>query len=215
MNPADREAYRARYVDRLKRYGHDPRTLGWAAGKQAERFTSLTELLPIARMRSVLDVGCGFGDLYDFLRRGGFTGQYTGIDFIPELIETGRAAYPEADLRVGDVAEFAPGERFDIVIASGIFNAKLAHDDQWTHVTSTLERMFDLCTVAAGADFLTSYCDFEREDLFYCPPERVFGFAKSLTRRVGLLHHYMPFEFAIVLFKDDDVREGARFAPLG
>jgi SAM-dependent methyltransferase len=213
MNQRDREAYRARYVGRLEQFGHDPRTLGWASGKQDERFTALTSFVSLDEATSILDVGCGFGDLYDFLRRSGYRGRYTGVDLVPELVVAGRAAYPAADLRVGDIAEIGADERFDLVVASGIFNAKLSYEDTWNHLTLTLTRMFALCEVAVAADFLTSYVDFERADLHYVSPERTFCFAKGLTRRVTLAHHYMPFEFAICLYKDDRIVGSAMFPP--
>jgi SAM-dependent methyltransferase len=203
VNEQDREEYRRRYRDRLARYHHDPRTLGWDKGKQPERFAALTQLLPLPRLRSLLDVGCGFGDLYPFLRAHGFTGRYTGLDFVPELVEVGRRAYPEAELLVGDFGDHSSASDHDVVLASGIFNARLRNEDHWSYVTATLRKMFACCRVATCADFLTSYVDYEREDLFYTPPEDVLRFAKSLTRRVALLHHYMPFEFALYLFKGD------------
>ena len=214
MNEYDRAEYRRRYGERLTRYHHDPRTLGWTKGKQPERFEALTQLLPLERLGSLLDVGCGFGDLWPFLRARGFQGAYTGLDFIPELIEVGRAAYPQASFLVGDFGDLEAANRFDVVLASGVFNARLQAEDPWEYLTATLRRMHATCRVAACADFLTSYVDQPRDDLFYTSPEQVFGFARSLTRRVALLHHYLPFEFAVYLFKDDRLAERARFPPL-
>jgi SAM-dependent methyltransferase len=213
MNDRDRAAYRERYVGRLRVHGHAPPTLGWANGRQEIRFAALTSFLPLDRVASVLDVGCGFGDLFAFLRERGFRGSYTGIDFVPELIEQGRRAYAEAELLVADLAEFDPGRRYDLVVASGVFNAKLLAEDNWAHLAAGLRKMWELCSRVAAADFLTSYVDYEREDLYYASPEQVFGFAKTLTRRVALSHHYLPFEFAVGLFRDDRLAEGARFCP--
>ena len=214
MNPEDREAYRRRYRKRLDQYGHDPRTLGWASGKQEQRFKALTSFCDLQSLASILDVGCGFGDLYPFLLEHGFKGTYTGVDFMGDLIEVGRAAYPGAEFMVADFSEFQAGQTFDLVLASGIFNARLEGEDHWGYVTRTLEKMFDCCRVAAAADFLSAYVDYEREDLYYTSPEGVFGFAKTLTRRVAMNHAYLPFEFALCLFKDDRIAEQATFYPL-
>jgi SAM-dependent methyltransferase len=214
MNPADREAYQKRYTERLARFGHDPRTLGWDKGKQRERFDALTRLVPVNRLGSVLDVGCGFGDLLPYLKEKGFAGAYTGIDFVAELIEVGRQAYPDARLEVADFSTFMPHEPFDLVLASGIFNARLGDEDQGAYIENTLKKMWTHARVAASADFLSGYVDFRREDLNYISPEAVFTFAKSLTRRVALLHDYMPFEFALYLFKDDRIGERTLFHPL-
>jgi SAM-dependent methyltransferase len=214
MNPADREAYHKRYTERLARFGHDPRTLGWDKGKQRERFEALTRLVPLEKLGSVLDVGCGFGDLLLYLKEKGFAGAYTGIDFVPELIEVGRKAYPDARLEVADFSTFEPDESFDLVLASGIFNARLSDEDQRAYIESTLKKMWKHARVAASADFLSGYVDFRREDLNYTSPEAVFAYAKILTRRVALLHDYMPFEFALYLFKDDRIGERTLFHPL-
>jgi SAM-dependent methyltransferase len=214
VNDADREEYRRRYRARLALYHHDPRTLGWDKGKQRERFEALTQLLPLPRLGSVLDVGCGFGDLYPFLRERGFAGAYTGLDFVPELIEVGRAAHPGAEFVVADFADWPAGDGFDLVLASGIFNARLTGEDHWEYLCATLRKMHAACRVAACADFLSSYADRRRDDLFYTPPGQALTFARSLTRRVALLHHHMPFEFSLHLFKDDRVTERVLFPPL-
>jgi trans-aconitate methyltransferase len=211
MNESDRTKYQHRYVERLQKYGHDPRTLGWASGKQAERFAVLTSFVPLDSIDSVLDVGCGFGDLCGFLRQRGFRGRYVGIDFIPELIEIGRSRFADADLRVSDLSTFSSVDGFGLVVASGIFNARLHHQDNLAHIKESLARMFSLCTRVMAVDFLTSYVDFRREDLYYMAPEEAFGCAKAMTRRVSLRHDYMPFEFALGLFRDDRLGADARF----
>ena len=47
---------------------------------------------------TVLDVGCGFADLYGFLKERGWCGRYTGIDIVPGLLSTARERNPEFDL---------------------------------------------------------------------------------------------------------------------
>src|SRR5207248_7147228 len=129
-----------------------------------------------------------------YLRERGFAGSYTGIDFVPELIEVGRQAYPDARLEVADFSTFRPDESFDLVVASGIFNARLSDEDQRAYIENTLKKMWTHARVAASADFLSSYVDFRREDLCYTAPATVFAFAKRLTRRTALPLDYMPFE---------------------
>lgn len=214
MNPADLALYQERYRSRLQEHGVTPQALGWMDGRQESRFAALTELLPLARCTSVLDVGCGFGDMSAYLRSQGFTGSYTGVDFVPELIEAGKDLYPDEDLRVGDIATFSGEEKFDLVTESGIFNSVLQHEDNWHHLTATLEKMFSLCRVAVTADFLSSYVDFTQPDVYYTSPEDMLGFAKGLTRRVIVRHDYLPFEFALYLFKDDRIVERNKFEPL-
>ncbi len=214
MNPLDRQAFQERYTKRLLEFGHDPRTLGWDKGKQSDRFEALTQLLPIPRLGSVLDVGCGFGDLIPFLRQRGFAGRYTGIDFVPGLIDVGRSVHPSDEFIGADFASFSFDQTYDLVTASGIFNARLNGEAQDDSIRSTLAKMFSLANVAVSADFLSAQADMRRPDLSYAAPDEILRFGQSLTRRAALLHHYMPFEFAVYLFKDQRFDNRTLFFPL-
>ncbi len=93
----------------------------------------------------------------------------------------GRSAYPDAELRNADIDDFDPSERFDLVVlASGIFNGVLEHEEQWARIERTLARMFELTGFACAADFMSGYVDYNREDTFHAEPERVFSLAKGL-----------------------------------
>ena len=145
----------------------------------------------------MLYLGWVFGDLSAFLRARGFQGRYTGIDFVPELIEAGRNLYPDEDLQVADVAQLAGEATFDLVVESGIFNSVLRHEDNRDHIAATLAKMFSLCNVAVTADFMTSHVDFVEPDVYYASPDEVLEMARSLTRRTLLRQDYLPFEVAV------------------
>ena len=69
-----------RYKKRYEKFGFDPRSLGWDKGKQDLRFSVLTDFFD-CRGKSILDIGCGFGDLNKFLfNQYQFEYEYVGID---------------------------------------------------------------------------------------------------------------------------------------
>jgi SAM-dependent methyltransferase len=70
----------------------------------------------------VLDVGCGRGQLVQFLYELGF--DVTGIDESQSAIEQARRAAPQLDLRHGRADELAPCRQhmFDIVLIRGLAN---------------------------------------------------------------------------------------------
>ena len=57
---------------------------------------------------SVLDVGCGFADLYDHLRGRGWEGRYRGLDIVPGLLDVARRRHPSLDLQEADIATYDP-----------------------------------------------------------------------------------------------------------
>ena len=197
-----------RYNKRLKEYGYDPRTLGWLKGRQPIRFKILSEIGDLSGC-SILDVGCGFGDLYGFLTKKGLPIEYTGVDINPNLIKIARNIYPHAQFEVKDFQESGMGE-FDWVFSSGVFNFRLPDNESFIH--TMLEKMFEMCKKGIAADFLSSYVEFRNEDAYYAYPEDVFRFCKTLSRRVTLRHDYMPFEFCTYIYKDDGIDERNVFA---
>lgn len=43
--------------------------------------------------------------------------------------------------------------------------------------------------------------------MYYYSPEEIFGFCKDLTKRVALRHDYMPYEFTVYLYKQEEIDE--------
>lgn len=207
MQEIDRQANIRRYEDRLARFGYSPQTLGWGKhGRQAVRFDALGAGALAEPGRSVLDVGCGFADLYDYLRGRGWQGDYCGVDIVPGLLEMARVRHPGLDLREADITARDPGLPVsDYVIASGVFNARLHTGDNRRFTELALRRMFGLARAAVCVDFLSTYVDFQHPDAWHTDPAWALDFARQLSRRVMLRHDYMPYEFALIIYCDDSI----------
>lgn len=70
---------------------------------------------------SILDVGCGNAEFFQFLRATGFDGTYSGIDVNHDLLEEAKERFPDCNFQLTDILSME-NERFDYVVASGIFN---------------------------------------------------------------------------------------------
>jgi cyclopropane fatty-acyl-phospholipid synthase-like methyltransferase len=71
------------------------------------------------KMRSVLDLGCGNGDLYGPL--GFDTAQdYVGVDFSPAMLAAFRRRYPELELHELAAEEASWSRRFDLIVCNGV-----------------------------------------------------------------------------------------------
>ena len=84
---------------------------------------------------SVLEVGCGTGDLLAAVKpaRG------VGIDFAPLMIEQARANHPDLEFIVADAHDVGLDETFDVVILSDLIN------DLWD-VQAVFEQVRQVCT---------------------------------------------------------------------
>jgi len=163
---------------------------------------------------SVLDVGCGFGDLYGFLTAQGWTGRYVGIDFVSDLVVEGKKRFPDAELLVGDFEDHDFDEPFDYVIASGIFNFRLTQEDNWTYIVRTLEKMLALASSGVGVDFMTTWVDFQNPIAFHTDPCVLIQNVRNLTRRFVIRQDYMPYEYALYLYHDTHIDHDNTFSPI-
>ena len=82
----DRDETQERYRERWLQHGYDSRSLGWNKDCQWVRFEAAFEGLRKEDFDSIIDFGCGFGDLLGYLRMKEWPGSYTGVDLVDELI---------------------------------------------------------------------------------------------------------------------------------
>lgn len=197
------------FAEKLATFGATPQGVDYS-GREAQerRFEQLVRVIDPARPFTVIDYGCGYGALFDFLHERGWQFEYWGVDVLAEMVAAAREAHrgsPHAQF----TTDAAAVPRADYLLASAIFNVKLdAPPAEWqAHVERTLERMNDLCTRGFGFNMLTVYSDAERmagrPDLFYGDPLLFFDLCKRrFSRQVALLHDYGLYDFTILVRKD-------------
>jgi SAM-dependent methyltransferase len=181
-------------------------------GRQDVRFPVLAAPALSSPDCSVLDIGCGFADLYAFLTSRGWRGRYTGIDIVPALLVEARRRYPGIALYERDAsAGLADLPEHDVVIASGVLNLALPGGGNEAHIERLLSLMFEHAGIAVAVDFMTTQVDFRQPDAWHTDPLWAFALANQLTPRLVLRADYMPYEFALILYKDVRVSERTVF----
>ena len=207
-------AYMAEYYrDSFQKYGDDPKSLHWWSDRRNIRYY---ELLKYADWQEgLLDIGCGFGDVNQFIAQtcqgngGGY--RYLGVDLLPEFVEAGRKKYGTKCIEFlqGDVGK---SEIYDKIkawtpawgIASGIFNIpNEGRHECYDFMLSTMEHCFELCHRGISFNFVSDRVDFQKPGMAYHSPMRVLEWAYAHTRNVILDNSCMPFECTITMFKND------------
>ncbi len=195
------------FEERLTTHGATARGVDWNSETAQElRFSQLARVCTPQDPFSLLDYGCGYGALADYLLRAGYPmTRYIGFDILESMTAKARETYahlPQCSF-TSDPAKLAP---VDFAIASGIFNLKLevSHDD-WTHyVLRELHKMDSLCERGFSFNMLTKYSDPEymRPHLYYADPCFLFDYCKThFSRNVALLHDYEAYDFTLIVRK--------------
>jgi len=204
LSDRDIDQVQERYSNRYKEYGYSPKTLGWDKGKQDIRFDILTSFYNCTN-KSILDIGCGFGDLNQILHEKFGSYLYNGIDLVNELIQEAKQRYSSDNIsfQTGDFLQISSQMNYDYIIGSGLFNFKLCDMDNYEYIQSILEKSMDCCHDGVAFDFLSDKVDFQYDNTFHSSPERILSIAYRFSRNIILRNDYMPFEFSLFIFKDD------------
>jgi SAM-dependent methyltransferase len=201
MKQSDRAKLEAYYGEKLKTYGDDARSLGWTPGGRKVRFGVLAGVGYLNGC-SVLDVGCGFGDFYGYLREHGIQTDYSGIDINAGFIDIARKKFPEARFEVADYEEQGMDKTFDWAFAAGIFTIRLSDNEAF--VRNTLCRKFDSCRKGFAADFLRPAYGDAAGDVYWRPqPEKIAEICRGLSKRFILRCDYMADGFCVYVYKND------------
>ena len=189
------------YQRAVKRHGADFRALLWASRRTQElRFDALVKLADPREM-SVLDLGCGRADFYDFLvKRNVKPRRYVGIEGVRELAEAAEKKNPP-DARVIH-ADFVREPRrmhvnADIIYCSGALNTIEADE-----FYATLRHAFAAAGSTLVFNFLSSSLLAGVNYLHWHNKREVMQFARTLTPHVEKLEGYIEGDCTIALRKD-------------
>lgn len=186
------------YDKLIEEYGpYNPKALGW--NDEASKNVRLDVLCGVGKINghSVLDVGCGFGDLYDFLTQHYNDFVYTGIDVNPKMIEAAHSKYPTANFDVIDFGEYV-GEKSDYVLSSGALSFKISDYKQFYF--EHIRKMFESSRIAVAFNMLNKKYHVD-DDTFasYTIPE-VYKFCSGLTDKIVIRQDYLLQDFTFYLY---------------
>lgn len=196
----DDELKTARSFNALfEKHGGSYRALDWGSRESQElRFRILSEIANLEGM-SILDVGCGLGHFYDWLKAQGLNFSYTGIDIADQMLEQAQKAHPDARFLVGSPSDtsFLTGKTFDYVFASGIFSTYTSESMAWMQFS--IRRMWQWSRRGVAFNSLSTWATERDPHEFYADPLVVAAACKSLTPWISVRHDYHPRDFSIYL----------------
>ncbi len=184
----------------VEKHGDDVKALDW--GSRASQVARFSVLAGVGEMRgaTVLDVGCGLGDFFDWSVKANLAIDYTGIDITPAMIDHARRRFPSARFEVANLLESTSSPaRFDYVVSSGIFNLREIEPREYLRdITSA---MFRLCKKAIAFNTLSAWAGHKDGSEFHADPAETLAFCRSLSPHLTLRHDYHPRDFTVYVYK--------------
>jgi len=204
-----------RYSNRYNQMGYDVKTLGWGSKEQQEfRFMQAINTIIFDQPKSILDIGCGFGDLFALLLADKKPmSNFTGWDINPDLIGEANRIWESVEVsnhfNVVNLANHVCEKPVaDIGFMFGVLNLNLKDNfDNYGYSKLFIQNAFSAVKEVLVVDFLSTQLtpDYPKEDfVFYHDPIKMLDFAFTLTPNVVLKHNYAPIpqkEFMLFLYK--------------
>lgn len=198
LNSTDKQRLQTFYGDALKRFGpSDVRSVQWTSEiGQRIRFDVLSNIGDIVGA-SILDVGCGVGEMYQHFLDREIPVSYTGIDIIPEFIDAAEARFPDARFFERNILDET--ERFDYIFASGALSFRVENNSEY--VKSILKKMYDLSYKGVAFNMLMRGTHINNETYVTYHPEEVADFCEGFAERVEIVTDYLPQDFTVYVYK--------------
>jgi cyclopropane fatty-acyl-phospholipid synthase-like methyltransferase len=192
---------------RARVFGLNLKTLAYGSMKtQYRKFDILTSTFPKERI-TLLDVGCGFGDLDQYLKQHGYDVDYYGVDISSEIVSLANHAYPERRIICADILHQTvfKGIIFDYVVSTGVncFN----HKKNLEFERNLICKMFNLCKLEAVIGLQSEAAKWhsaqnQDQDSWYSNPGDYLNYVlKNLSPWANLMHDYMLHDFTLFVRK--------------
>lgn len=193
------------YRQKFKEFGVSPQALQWKSkGAAHQRFRQFWAEIDFDN-KNVLDVGCGFGELGNFLTKRYENVKYKGVDIMPEFIENGKKIYPQLELETSDYFGQPSPEMYDTIICSGALNSNFGTEEENLEFRkNAIKVMFEHTTNVVAFNMLGGHPatqNKEDSNIWYSDSLEILEYCMSLTRRVILRHQYHPTDFTIFMYK--------------
>jgi SAM-dependent methyltransferase len=181
-------------------FADDNMAVEFSARSQVERFRAFLDYQESVGC-SILDVGCGTGALFEFIRVLDSPVDYLGIDISDEMIARCQSKLPDVRFEVHDVQTWSTDETFDYVVCFGAFNVNV--DNAVSNLPAILERMFELSQKAVHVSFVSGrYLGVLDPHIRSWDPVALLEAALLITPYVRLQHDYLPNDVSLTLYHE-------------
>ncbi len=177
--------------------------LDWASAEsQRTRFGVLADNIDLTG-KSILDVGCGLGDLLTFIERRGIDVKYTGVDILEKMVIAARDQHGEATFLRADVFGADPfaGEKFDLVFCSGTFNLNLGNNRSFLPVA--IAALLEYSCQYVVFNLLKTNTPHQDRTYFYHNPDDVRKMLAPLPCDTQIIEGYLPNDFTVICRRKD------------
>lgn len=197
-----KELIKSYYAPKIFANTTDSAKLGWESDEaQKLRFSVLADNIDLDG-KSLLDVGCGLGNLFGYLAERKINVKYSGVDLLEEMVACAKVKCPEAEFFCDDIFEgqFAESHKYDVIYSSGIFNLNLVNNFEF--LEKALRMFISMARSAVVISLLSDRSDSKEPEYFYYNPKDISEIISKLLvkpRETIFIDSYLKNDFTVIL----------------
>tara|TARA_B100001113_G_C20839143_1_gene504603 strand:+ start:64 stop:690 length:627 start_codon:yes stop_codon:yes gene_type:complete len=192
-----KERIKSYYESLINHYTpEDTRYVSWLSqNNQHLRYFQLIDNIDF-NFNSVLDVGCGVGDLWEYLNKIGHFNlkDYKGIDILDEMVDGAKGKFSDIKDKFECIDVFDYFDKHDYVVSMGTISTRVFDDDeeQKAYGYNFLDKLNTISNKGFAVNFLTDYTDerLKTKELVYYSPELMYTYCKMNYGNVKLISDY-------------------------
>ncbi len=176
-------------------------SLGWRS--QVSQRLRYQQLIKVGDLNgaSVLDIGCGYGDLKAFLDLHAVDFDYIGVDQMPEFIAEARQRYAGYSRTAFYQTDFSTAElpQVDVVFASGALGYRCKNDSFYTDMIC---KLYNSARFALAFNMLDKKHFPQHNLLVGHDRDEILTLCQALSPRVDCLSGYLEDDFTVLMYRN-------------
>lgn len=158
---------------------------GWEDKDKRFNFYHLFQITPTFENQSVLDVGCGTGDMVKYLPKNC---KYLGIDIYRPALKIAKVQFPNHVFKFGNILTFK-SKPFDYVLCSGALSINL-NGENYNFLEKALTKMWSLCKRGVSFNVLTNerFRNSRKSHLYLYNADKVGKICKKFSDKTKSLY---------------------------
>ncbi len=210
-HPPDPQSYNSivqHYERCLAEHGDGSRAVDWNSEESAAvRYDVMLDLLSAkSGPVSLLDFGCGLGELKHHIERRGLSHvQYEGLDISQAYADAARERLPGTTIHCVDVLDGAAHlPDYDYIVMNGIFTRRenLSHREMLLYMERLTKRLFENTRRGLAFNVMSTCADWKSDELFHPSfdelAEMICG---SLSPQMTLRNDYGLYETTCYVYR--------------